>query len=140
MAANGGHIGTVPGGVAVQACPVEEQSVIQHHRSVQHQLGSHHALPVGIAVDGAAGGRAKLILLENHALHRVGELVAGHSVHHHVAHCDLPRHRLIAALRIDDVGEPIEIIAVVIGTVGVSYTTVTGYVMVSIVTTGQPSK
>ena len=56
-------------------------------------------------VDGPVGDRLKLdavLLVEDHALYRVGELVRGHAVADHIADGDLARKALPSALGADE--------------------------------------
>ena len=118
MVADGGHQRLVPGGPAVEPDPVEIQGVVHDLGPVQHQFGGDDALLRGVPVDGAAGGRGELIALEDHPVDGVGEERALHPVHDHVAHGDLARQGLVAALGVDDVGEPVQSVLLIIGVPG----------------------
>ncbi len=113
MAGDGGHGGAVAAGPATKALHVEPQHVLQRLAAVQAQLGSQDALGVGGEVDGAVLDGGELVFLEHHALHRVGEAAVRHPVEHHVAHRHLAAEGLVAALGVDDVTEPVEVVGVI---------------------------
>ena len=115
MPTDGSDIGPVLRCVAYQARPIEEQGILQHHSAIQYQFGSNDAGLVGIPVDGSAGSRAKLILLEDDIIDRVWETAILHPIEHHVAYSDLAIQDLVSALTVDDAGQPIDRIGVIVG-------------------------
>ena len=106
---DGRHIGAVPGGPASggHGGIHKVQGAARSVGTVQAQLGGNHALSAGGTVDASVSGGGELVALKDHLVDAVGEPGAGHPVEHHITHCNLSVQGLIAALSIDDAGEPV---------------------------------
>ena len=115
MGADGGHIGAVPAEPAAgrDGGVDKVQGVARSIGALQRQLGGDHTLRSRRLLNTAIGGGGELVALEDHIVHGVGELGAGHAVEYHVAHSDLTLQGLIAAFSVDDPGEPVQIFLIV---------------------------
>ena len=91
----------------------EVQAVAPCVGPVQGQLCGNNRLRIGRVIDRTVVNGRKLCAItaiENNAVHTVRELVRGATVQYNVAHRNFPRQRLTARLRVDDVGQPIQIV------------------------------
>ena len=116
MRANCGLVGPVP------LCPTvgrytgiyKIQAVSSHSDPFQDQLGRDHALSVGLTVNRTILHRRELVGCADDLVNRIGKTWAVYTVHDDRAYSQLSIQRLIPTLSVDDMGQPVEGIAVVV--------------------------
>lgn len=94
----------------------EEKAVADGVVAFKAKLGSHDAVGLGIAENGAVIHNGELVFLEDNTPDIIGENAAAvtGAVEDNIAHAYHAFHALVAAFGIDDMAEPVKLVFVVV--------------------------